>query len=108
METKVLTVEGFKGFKPKKGTVLLEVPETTNGGIILPNGGSTEDSLMVVAIAEDITDCKPGDFIVGVGNGVRLLVNDKPYFLVYASGIMGIVEPGNKVVLDIPQKPNLN
>lgn len=107
METKVLTVKGFKGFKPKNGTVLLEIPEKTANGLILPNGGG-DDMLRCVAIGEDVTVCAPGDQIVGVGNGVRLKVDDKPYFLVYASGIMGVVEGDSKVVLDIPERnPNM-
>ena len=104
---KKLKVEGFVGFIPKNGTVLLEIPEKTMAGIILPNGGG-DDMLRVVAIGDDVTTCAPGDQIVGVGNGVRLKIDDKPYFLVYASGIMGIVEGDSKVIVDVPERnPNM-
>jgi len=104
---KKLRIDGFKGFSPKNGTVLLEIPEKTAGGLILPNGAA-DDMLRCVAIGEDVTVCMPGDQIVGVGNGVRLKIDDRPYFLVYASGIMGIVEGDSKVILDIPERnPNM-
>lgn len=98
---KKLKLDWFKGYKPKNGTVVIQVVEKTTSGIILVNTNEYADKQLVVAIAPDVEIVEPGEHILGVGNVLPLTVNGKPYLQVYASSIMGVVEPDAEVSSNI-------
>lgn len=84
-------LEGIKLFNKQ---LIVEIPKTTVSGIILAGGAVTVDNkpLKVVAVADDITKFKVGDYVLGAGAILPLTVTNmdgaiSEYILIYESSV---------------------
>lgn len=91
--------QGLNGIKLFNRQLIVEVPQTTVSGIILAGGTVTVDNkpLKVVAIADDVTKFKVGDYVLGAGAIMPLTVTDmdgkiSEYILIYESSVYVVVD----------------
>jgi len=95
METK--QANELKGITPLNGTVILEMPTKTASGIILNTDVNRYQGMFkVVAVADDVTSIKVGDYVLGAGSVMPLTVNyhgkKTEYAQVYKSAIYTIID----------------
>ena len=84
----------LKGIKLINRMLIVEIPQTTVGGIVLAGGSITVDNkpLKVVAVADDVTKFNVGDYVLGAGAIMPLTVTDmdgkiNEYILIYESSV---------------------
>lgn len=94
METKQ---NELKGITPLNGTVILEMPTKTASGILLNTDVNKYQGVFrVVAVADDVTSVKVGDYVLGAGSVMPLTVKQNniktEYAQVYKSAIYTIID----------------
>jgi|LakMenE18May11ns_1017448.scaffolds.fasta_scaffold9002855_2 hypothetical protein len=94
METKQ---NELKGITPLNGTVILEMPTKTASGILLNTDVNKYQGVFrVVAVADDVTSIKVGDYVLGAGSVMPLTVKQNniktEYAQVYKSAIYTIID----------------
>jgi len=83
--------------------ILLKTKDMTDTGLILPsNIKQTNMALEVVAVAEGINHIKVGDMVIAPGEVMAWTIDDKNYYQVHESNVVGIVLNNGKV-LPTPQ-----
>jgi len=91
---KIKEMNELKGIKLFNKQLIVEIPQTTASGIIISSGAIKVDNkpLRVVAVADDVTKFKVGDYVLGAGAILPLTITDledkvTEYILIYESSV---------------------
>jgi len=86
----------MKNIKPMREFLLVEedaMPETSEGGIVLANGGEQTRTATVKEVGPDVTNIKVGDVVTGHWGGViKMTFGVKDYFLINQHDIFAVIE----------------